>query len=194
MNPLARVDPLARLHIDRAEARSRQDPCANVCTVANVDEHGRPQARVLVLRDIEDELAIFVNTTSPKWSCLDDVNVVVWLPSISVQYRLTCTTSPIAETSVHESWHLRDDPPKRMDWYYTTVQAQSSRVGDRDYLLASLAALKLPEPLVAPSTAQGLFLRASFIDRLDLGQPNGVHDRRCFEWAHDAWQESVLVP
>ena len=95
---------------------------------------------------------------------------------------------------MHESWHLRDDPPKRMDWYYTTVQAQSSPVADRDYLLASLAALKLPEPLVAPATAQGLFLRASFIDRLDLGQANGVHDRRCFEWAQDAWQESVLVP
>lgn len=188
------VNPLARLRNDRAAARSLQDPCADVCTVANVDEHGKPQARTLVLRDIDDELAIFVNTTSPKWSYLGEVNVVVWLSSLNVQYRLACTTQAINEATVHESWHLRPDPPKRLDWYYSMVKAQSAPVVDRGQLLAGLAELALPEPLRAPQTAQGLFLRASLIDRLELGQANGVHDRRCYKWSTNAWQESVLVP
>ena len=188
------MNPLELLQNDRAAARANQDPCANVCIVANVDEHGRPQARTLVLRDIEDELAIFVNATSPKWSHLAHVHVVVWLPSVNVQYRLDCATLPIAEHIVHESWHLRPEPPKRMDWFYTTQQPQSSKVAGRDELLARLAALDLEESPGAPATARGLYLRATLVERLDLGQANGVHDRRRYEFADDVWQEYVLVP
>ncbi len=188
------MNPLELLHNDRSVARSRQDPCADVCTVANVDEHGRPQARILVLRDIEGELAIFVNATSPKWPRLAEVHVVVWLPSVKVQYRLACTTDPIAEHIVHTSWHMLPEPPKRMDWFYTMQQPQSSAVADRDELLARLAALDLEDSPEAPPTARGLYLRATLVERLDLAQANGVHDRRRYALADEVWQETVLVP
>ena len=40
---------------------------AAVCVLATVDENGMPQARTLVLRDIPEGLAIYINASSPKW-------------------------------------------------------------------------------------------------------------------------------
>lgn len=187
-------DPLAQLAADRTLARERQDPCAGLCTVANIDADGLPQARTLVLRDMEERLAIFVNATSPKFEHLNIVSVVVWLPSVNVQYRLSCTTSAVHQSLVAESWQLRPDPPKRMDWLYARVQAQSSTIESREILLARLNDLPLPEPLEAPDSARGLYLNPTLIDRLDLGQENGVHDRRRYRPGNPGWVEEVLVP
>lgn len=188
------TDPLALLAADRALARERQDPCAALCTLANVDANGLPQARTLVLRDVAGRLAIFVNATSPKFEHLDRVSVVVWLPTLNVQYRLTCGTEPVPATLVAESWQLRPDAPKRLDWLYTRRHAQGAVIGSRERLLEVLASLPLPEPLVAPDTARGLFLLPESIERLDLSQENGVHDRRRYTPGNPSWREDVLVP
>jgi pyridoxamine 5'-phosphate oxidase len=190
------VDPLALLAADRRLAREQQDPCANLCTLANVDETGLPQARTLVLRDLEARLAVFVNATSPKYPSLETgpVSVVVWLPTVNVQYRLACTTEPVPAATVAESWLLRPEPPKRMDWLYARVQAQSTPVESREALLAMLARLDPPEPLTAPEVAMGFFLLPSRIERLDLGQADGIHDRRRYTLGNPGWYEAVLVP
>jgi len=188
------TDPLELLATDRALARGRGDPCATLCTLANVDDHGMPQARTLVLRDVADRLAVFVNATSPKFPHLAHVSVVVWLPSLNVQYRLTCTTEPVPAALVAESWQLRPVVPKQLDWLYTRVQAQGTPIGSREALLETLASLLLPEPLVAPETASGFFLLPERIERLDLNQENGVHDRRRFTLGNPSWHEEVLVP
>jgi pyridoxamine 5'-phosphate oxidase len=178
------MDPVSQLIRDRSAAREHNDPCANLCTTATVDQHGHPHARTLVLREIEERLAVFGNETSPKWQQMNaagSIAVVVWLPSLNLQYR-------------HASWDLRPDVPKRMDWYYTTHQPQSSKLPDRATLLRQLQALTLPEPLIAPDTASGLYLAVEVVDRLDLNQADGVHDRRHFELGDGGWVESVLVP
>ncbi|MEZ5558870.1 MAG: pyridoxamine 5'-phosphate oxidase family protein [Pseudomonadales bacterium] len=194
---MARPDPVTALRDDRRSARERSDPCANLCTVASVDAEGHPHARTLVLRDLGRELAVFGNATSPKWSQMlggSSVAVVVWLPSLNLQYRLRCTTTAVARDIVHESWQLRPEVPKRLDWFYTHVQPQGTPMQDRETLLAALEALLLPDPLVAPDTAEGRYLRPFVVDRLDLNQPDGVHDRRHFELREGIWQETVLVP
>lgn len=188
------TDPLALLTADRERARALEDPCAGLCTLANVDAAGHPDARTLVLRDMSGRLAIFVNATSPKFPELVRVSAVVWLPSLNVQYRLRATTSPVPQDQVAESWQFRPEAPKRMDWLYALRQPQSSAIADRQTLLEALAALSLPEPLVAPDSAQGLYLEVTEVDRLDLNQANGVHDRRRYQLAEGQWQESVLVP
>jgi pyridoxamine 5'-phosphate oxidase len=193
----ASQDPVALLRSDRARAAAAQDPCANLCTVASVDQHGHPHARTLVLRDVEGALAVFSNRTSPKWSQLDGpvpVAVVVWLPVLNLQYRLRCATRPVPAAIVHASWQLRPAIPKRLDWFYTHQRPQGAPVADRMQLLADLANVVLPEPLVAPHTAGGLYLEPFVVDRLDLAQPDGIHDRRHFEFRDDGWFETVRVP
>jgi pyridoxamine 5'-phosphate oxidase len=189
-------DPLQRLRADRERAHALQDPCAALCTLANIDTDGMPQARTLVLRELDEQLAVFINQTSPKWPDLQQrpVSLVVWLPSIKVQYRLACTTTLIPQALVHDSWHLRPEPPKRMDWFYTLVQPQSSTIDSRSQLLEALEALELPDPLTAPGSAQGLFLHPNRVERLHLGEDNGVHDRALYQLDEQTWSARTLVP
>lgn len=188
------IDPLDRLAEDRLRARDRQDPCAGLCTLSNLDSDGWPEARTVVLRELNDRLAIFVNATSPKFAHLERVSVVVWLPTLNVQYRLRCLTEPVPPNLVADSWQFRPDPPKHMDWLYTLRQPQSSPIGSRDSLLEALDSLELPQPLSAPDTARGLYLVPRLIDRLDLGMENGIHDRRRYHLGNPGWSEEVLVP
>jgi pyridoxamine 5'-phosphate oxidase len=191
------IDPLALLASDRDRARRRSDPCANLCTLATVDAAGHPQARTVILRDLNGRLAIFTNETSPKWQQLElspSLALVVWLPSVEVQYRLRCRARPVAKPVVAESWQLRPEPPKRLDWFFTRVQPQSSPIASRDSLLEQVAALVLREPLVAPRTAAGLYLEPYEVERLDLTTPEGIHDRRVYRRRFDGWHEVVLVP
>ncbi|MGA0839618.1 MAG: pyridoxamine 5'-phosphate oxidase family protein [Pseudomonadales bacterium] len=192
-----RPDPIGWLRHDRARAQAARDPCAGLCTVASVDLAGHPQARTLVLRDIDGRLAIFLNRTSPKWfeiGAAPTVAVVVWLPVLNLQYRLSCRVEPVPDALVAASWQLRPPMPKRLDWLYTAALPQGSPVRDRDHLLDALATVPMPEPLTAPPTAAGLYLNAVTVDRLDLAQSDGVHDRRHFEHREGVWHEHVRVP
>ncbi len=194
---LSRANPLDALADDRGRARELGDPCANVCTLATVDAAGRPHARTVVLRELDGRLAVFGNETSPKWQQIgrsEALALVVWLPSLDVQYRLQCTALAVPKPLVHQSWQLRPEVPKRLDWFYTRVQAQSSAVEDRSALLEGLHGLRLREPLVAPRTAAGIYLEPELVERLDLGMDDGVHDRRVFRRHAGGWHEITLVP
>jgi pyridoxine/pyridoxamine 5'-phosphate oxidase len=48
--------------------------------------------------------------------------------------------------------------------------------------------------LVAPEGAKGLLLLPDVIERLDLTQSNGVHDRVRYHREGDRWQQRTLVP
>lgn len=188
------TDPIARLRADRAEARRLDDPNANLCVLATVAD-GEPQARTLVLRDgpVSGQFAIFLNGNSPKHRQLAQsakVQAVVYLPSLAVQYRLTCTLQALSEAFVHNSWQLRPAMPKRLDWLYER-HPQGAAVKSRQALLAMLDG---PVPNAAPASALGYQLLPKVVERLALNQPNGVHDRRRYTLCDEIWHEEVLVP
>lgn len=191
------MDPIEQLSIDRQAARANADPCANLCTAATVDTNNHPQARTLVLRDVGSRLALFLNQTSPKWQQISDTGllcVVVWLPSLNLQYRLQSQVEPVAKDLVDESWLLRPAVPKQLDWFYTTEQPQSSVLQSRQGLLQKLPLKNEAEHHVAPATAQGWYLLPFHVDRLNLDHPSGVHDRRAFSLNGGQWHETPLVP
>ncbi len=166
-------------------ARAERDPCAELCALATVNADGAPEVRTLVLRDLEDpadpadgtRLAVFINDSSPKWPAMARVSALAYFPVLKIQYRLSCATAPVPEALVHGRWQDRPEAPKRMDWYYAK-HPQSSPVASRSQLIQEVGEISLPEPLVAPPSARGLYLTAFVIERLDLNQPNGIHDRR----------------
>ena len=187
------MNPLRRLREDRARARELNDPYAELCALATVDAHRNPQVRTLVLRDLGERLAVFVNATSPKWPSMDRVAAVLFLASLDIQYRLQCRTEPVAAETVQASWQLRPEIPKRLDWLYEE-RPQSSVLASREQLLAELAAVPLPRPLVAPDSACGLYLVPEEVERLDVNHDSGVHDRRRWTRTEGEWREQVLVP
>ena len=187
------ADPVRRLREERARARNLEDPYAELCALATVDSHNRPQVRTLVLRDLDDRLAVFVNASSPKWPSMHRVAALVYLASLGVQYRLDCATEPVPAELVRASWQLRGVIPKRLDWLYEQ-RDQSSPLESRRQLLAELEAAPVSDPLAAPDTARGLYLVPHRIERLDVHHESGVHDRRRWRLAGDTWRERVLVP
>lgn len=188
------MDPIDRFKADRELARSAKDPMANLCTVGNQSAEGTA-LRTLVLRDVDQDLAIFINATSPKWPSLQETaSVLTYWPSTQIQYRMWVRTSFVDADFVAESWQLRPDAPKRMDWYYTKHRAQSSDVESRASLLDEALSLELPEPLVAPASARGLLLHPQMVERLDLTQDNGIHDRVRYKLNGTEWSSTTLVP
>ena len=187
-------NPLLRFQEDRQKARDANDPMAAVCVLASVDENGLPQARTLVLRDIAEGLAIYINASSPKWQQVQSVIAIqTWWPSRQVQYRMQARCEELPAAHIAQSWQLRPDAPKHLDWLYEQ-NAQGSAVEDREDLLAQLDTAPRPEPLVAPPGARGLVLLPQSIERLDLNQANGVHERCRYTLHADQWTVTTLIP
>jgi len=203
------VNPLRRLDEDRRQARQQRDPWADLCIVSTVTTDGEPAGRVLVVRELDSGtrgtsasrpespvLGIFVNASSPKvdeFSNSSTVAVLIYLPSLMVQYRLRCTLEPIESAVVHQAWQMRPEIPKRMDWVYET-HPQSSEIASRDTLVDAVASRSREEPLLAPDSAVGYVFQPSEVERLDLSGGDAPHDRRRYTVLEGDWVEAVLVP
>lgn len=204
------MDPLGRLHQDRRKARQHGDPWSELCVVATVTGEAEPSARVLVVRELDlgsergstsaqpkPAIGIFVNASSPKldeFSRSSSVAVLIYLPSVMVQYRLRCTLDPIDPILVREAWQMRPEVSKHMDWVYET-HPQSTEIASRSALLDALSSDEArPQPLLAPESAVGYEFRAFELERLDLDRSDGPHDRRRYTLREGDWKETFLVP
>jgi len=188
------TDPFRLLNADREKARSEGDPWADLCVVATISADGRPRSRVLVLRNIDDHLALFFNDSGPKsaeFTQTETLSLLLYLHVLKVQYRLTAAFTEVDPKVVAQNWKLRPPVPRKLDWLYET-RPQSSSVPSREILLDALD--HIPESTTAPPTARGYILVPIEIERLDLDQPNGVHDRRHYTRSGDEWSETVLIP
>lgn len=192
------TDPVALLRADRAAARAHGDPNAELCVFSTV-ERGEPQARTLVLREIEvlgaddTRLGVFLNRTSAKHAQLaqsDTVAVLVYLPSVSAQYRLACRLQAVPAAIVQARWQLRPTVAKRLDWLYHR-HPQGTAVPSR---AALEKLLQTPCPEAAPASAAGYYLAPLEVERLLLQQRDGIHDRRRYRQMDGAWVEETLVP
>ena len=191
-------DPLTLLADDRTRARDTNDPWANLCVVATVDAKHNPQARVVVLRDLERRFAIFINATSPKHHELALSRrhaVLVYLASLAVQYRLTVLFEPVPPAIVHANWVQRPRIPKVLDWLYERYRPQTSEVGSRDELMDHFADLdrQLPIDANAPASAVGYFLIIEEAERLELAGDR-PHTRVRFRRSGGVWQSTHLIP
>jgi pyridoxamine 5'-phosphate oxidase len=192
------TDPLALLADDRKKARAANDPWASLSVLATIDAIGEPQARVLVLRDIDTRLAVFINGTSPKHAELQfssRCTALLFLASLGVQYRLAVSLEPMPPEIVRRSWLDRPRIPKVMDWLYERVQPQSSAVASRDALNERFAELdaQLPATVEAPPHALGYYLKVERVERLELANDR-VHSRRRFERSGATWTANELIP
>ena len=120
--------------------------------------------------------------------------MLIYLPSVMVQYRLRCTLDPIDPILVREAWQMRPDVSKRMDWVYETYP-QSTEIASRRALLDAVSSDEAhPQPLLAPESAVGYLFRPFELERLDLDRSDGPHDRRRYALREGDWTEAFLVP
>ena len=177
---------------------------ANLACLATAAD-GQAAARMLVLRDLGDELALFYSDTSPKAAQLNSgvlPELLIYLPSLNVQYRLGAQLRAIPAELLTLHWQRRPDAAKRIDWFYNTVRAQSLPIESRDVLKqavaqsAQSAATSTTQP---PPAAGGYFLDVHALERLHIQDTDPPHDRRRYtrvtqDGRADEWHEQVLVP
>lgn len=166
--------------------------------MATVDESGQPHVRTVILRDDGERFGLFINATSPKWQHLErvpEIELVTFYPTLNVQYRLRGTSSPIGREAMSENWQNRPFGGKRLDWYYDGVRPQSTPIPSRDELIEGLtqqgARMDHQQP---PPSVNGIYLDPVQIERLDLNDPDRIHDRRRYRRVESGWTCSILVP
>ena len=192
---------IEQLQAEQAAANKQQDPNANVCFFATVDEDGFPKVRTLVLREIsETSLTLFINASSPKWHQLQQqprCQAVLWYPSLQIQYRLTGVAQALDHQEIKDNWHKRPIRAKILDYFYDRIATQSSPVASRAALLEQFQALSqtIDHNSLKPSDAAiGLSVQLDQIERLDLSQNDLPHLRTLFERSENGWQAHCLVP
>ena len=151
--------------------------------------------RILVLRDIRDRLAVFYSSTSAKHRELTldrfKASLLVFLPSIGVQYRLRAQLEVIDSEIVHEHWQLKPNAAKRIDALYQRFP-QGTIVENATEFETQFAA-RVP-PRQAPSHSVGYYIAPFEIERLELRQDPDMHRRELFNQRDNDWEVQRLVP
>ena len=187
-------DPIELFGLDRSRARELGDPLVDRCFVSSVDADGNPQARTLVLRDIDGEHALFCNATSRKveeFRNSKSIAVLVFWPSIQIQYRLSVHVSSLNHEIVRSHWQLKPPITKRLDWFYEN-HPQSSEIASRDCLLRAIS--DMDDVTDAPPSTMGLRFQPVLVERLALDTDEGIHDRRRYALVDGNWIVKTLVP
>ena len=188
-------NPVELFKLDQQTARNQKDPYASLCVISTISKKMLPQSRTLVLRQVEGSLAIFINKSSPKWEELKNgVALQTYWASTQVQYRMSVSTKPIDKEIINQSWQLRPEIPKKMDWIYQSRFPQSSKVTSLDQIRSETRKFTEVEKLTATENATGLILTPQKIERLSLDTPDGIHDRKLIIHTKEGWSESQLMP
>lgn len=186
--------PIEHLQRSRARARELRDPCVDRCFLATVSSDGCPRVRTLVLRDVNDQLAIFCNLTSPKIEEIEGtgtVEFVLWLQSIETQIRTCARVTPIDHEIIAQQWHNKPELGKKLDHLYERYP-QSGVIESREMLLRELAVDSLPDGVA--STIGGYFLNPIAMEFLDLAAEDGVHRRIKYVKHGNTWELNELMP
>ena len=186
------LSPLTQLQEDRKRAQSRNDPLADLCTLATATVEGQPSARVLVLRGLtESNLELQINRTSPKWQQLEAnprYELLIYYPSLSVQYRLQGSWE-VAQGQGAESWLKKHPRARALDELYSQV-AQSSPIESHEQLqrwVQGTAATHMPEGVAT------LLLLPRRVEIWREAQDR-VHLRSLYELCDDLWRHTPIMP
>ncbi len=191
------ADPLAavRRWIDEAIAAGVREPTA--CTLATVDAAGVPDARIVLVREVDDRgLTWFTSRSSRKGHQLADhpvAAVVLFWPDLERQVRLRGRVEDVPAAASDAYFASRPRPSQVAAW----ASRQSEPVADRAALdaAAAAAAERFPDGTAVPRppTWGGQLLRPDSVE-LWQGRRARLHDRLRWTRTRDGWQLGRLQP
>ena len=153
------MNPLDIFFLDQARARELGDPTAPLCVFITKESDDYPTGRTLVLRNIEGQLGVFINKSSPKWNQKEaGISLQTYWPSVEIQYRIKASCVVLDPKLIKQSWKQRPETPKKLDWFYETVTRQSANLDPKEAinLATKLKELTLLDQSTAPDSAAGL--------------------------------------
>lgn len=184
-----------RLWLDEAHAADVPEPAA--LTLATVDGDGRPDARILLLRGL-DERGVwwFTNLRSAKGRQLaatPSAAVVLFWPELERQVRLRGRVEALPAEESDRYWQGRPPKSQVAAW----ASEQSAPVPDRATLEQRFAAtsrrLAATDAVPRPPHWGGQLLRPDEVE-LWQGRRSRLHDRLRYTRQGDVWTRERLMP
>jgi pyridoxamine 5'-phosphate oxidase len=188
-------DPLVqwRRWYDDAVAAGCAEP--NAMTLATVDDEGRPDARMVLVRGVDDRgLWLFTNSASPKAEQLRAhafaAAVFSWL-ELHRQVRVRGPVEVLPRDVTETYFASRPRASQLASW----ASRQSSVLPDRAALLAALAEVtaRFPEEVPAPAWAV-MYRVVAYEVEFWQGRAGRLHDRFRYVRAGAGWRIQRLAP
>lgn len=192
----APADPLDLFSAWLAQAQDAKIADANAMTLATVDAHGQPTARVVLLKDVEDgHFVFFTSYTSRKGRELDSnprACLSFFWPTLERQVRIDGATARVSAAASDVYFASRPRASRLGAW----ASAQSEVIDSRDVLERRFTQFEQQfagtEP-PRPSYWGGYALIPSTIEFWQ-GRASRLHDRLRYTKAGERWVIERLAP
>jgi pyridoxamine 5'-phosphate oxidase len=190
-----RENPLVELSRWIEEAREQGAPQPASVAFVTVGEGGRPSARTVTLKRLEDDALLF---STALWTrkareieTRPEVALLFHWPSLGRQAHVTGMASRAERSVAEELWDERD----LFHQLQTVVSRQGEPIGDLDPLrarLSHLAQVQETAPACPPDWG-ALRVRPNAIE-LWSEAPDRLHERLLYERDGDGWRTTLLAP
>jgi pyridoxamine 5'-phosphate oxidase len=187
--------PLRELEAWIEEARAEGVPQPASVAFVTVGEGGRPSARTVNLKRIEDDALLFTSALWTRKAQEIEANPQVALlfhwPALGRQVHITGEAA-LAERALAEELFAERDPFHQLQ---TVVSRQGEPIDDLDQLrhrLAHLAEVQETAP-ACPEDWGALSIRPETIEFWSEA-PDRIHERRLFAHEESVWKITLLAP
>ena len=189
-------DPIAQFRAWLEEAVAAELPEPNAMTLATADRSGRPSARIVLLKGLDERGFVFyTNYLSRKGRELAEnpfASLVFFYPSLERQVRVEGRVDPVSAEESDMYYESRPLGARLGAW----ASLQSEVVADRDTLDRRLAELEKNaevEPPTRPPRWGGYRVVPDSVEFWQ-GRANRMHDRLRYRRSATRWVVERLAP
>jgi pyridoxamine 5'-phosphate oxidase len=183
-----------RQGFDRAVDNRIPEPTA--MTLATVDDHGRPAARTVLLKDMDKTGFVFyTNLGSRKGrhlAAIPEVSLVFWWRENEEQVLVDGVAQPVSDAEADAYFASRPRGSQIGAW----ASKQSRQMENREEFLQRVAQYEKEfegRDVPRPEHWSGFRVRPRRVE-FWYGREYRLHERVCFDLADGEWRESLLYP
>ena len=163
--------------------------------VATIDEHGRPNARIVLLKELNEQgLVFFTNYLSRKGQALTErpfAAVTFFWPELERQVRIEGRVQKLDEAASDEYFESRPYTSRIGAW----ASEQSEVIENQAVLVKRAAVVGLKHPLHVPRPPHwGGYLVIPDCVEFWQGRPSRLHDRIRYRLHEGNWIKERLSP